>query len=390
MCLLHIITGLSIGGAERALYNLLSGGGARHFDSIVISLQDEGSYGARIRALGVPVHTLKINHGPFMPSALFRLRSLVRRIQPQVIQGWMYHGNLAASLAAKLAPQRPPVVWNIRHSLYDLAHEKLFTRQIIRCNRLFSRHANTIIYNSRLSREQHQAFGFASARGQVIPNGFDTTVLKPMPECRASIRRTLGISDDKLVVGHVARYHPMKDHEGFLRAAITVAEQRPDVLFLMAGREASLDNPSLSGIVPPQLSDRFVCLGERSDVYDLMQAMDIFCQSSWSEAFPNVLGEAMAFAVPCVATNVGDSADIVGDSGRVVPPNNPAALADAVLELLALPGERRAALGRSAKKRIEENYELSRIVENYRTHYHNLGCRERAQNPGFDNGKAHY
>jgi glycosyltransferase involved in cell wall biosynthesis len=369
---LHVITGLATGGAERALHNLVAGGLAEKFGSAVVSLRDEGVYGPRIRALGVPVHTLDIRLGVPGPRTISKLCSLVREIRPDVIQGWMYHGNLAASLAAGRSSGRQAVVWNIRHSLYDLADEKPLTRQVIRTNRLLSGRADAILYNSWLSREQHETFGFASTRSRVIANGFDTAVLEPTLERRTAARRALGIAEGVPVVGHVARFHPMKDHAAFLRAALAVAERRPDVRFFMIGRDVSLDNPALSGIVPASLADRFICLGERSDVHELMQAMDVFCQSSWSEAFSNVLGEAMASSVPCVATDVGDSTDIVGNTGCIVPPRNSDALAEAMLELLALPDEERAALGRKARERIEANYALPAVVSQYGELYEQL------------------
>jgi len=362
-----------MGGAERALYNVLSGGLAERFDSAVLSLGDEGTIGPRIRDLGVPVYTLNVSSGLPSPKALARLRKIVRSINPDVLQGWMYHGNLAASITGKFSSGRPAVVWNVRHSLYDLAVEKLLTRQVIRANRWLSYGAGAIIYNSRVSNDQHEAFGFDGTRSRVIPNGFDLETLKPDMMAGASVREEFGIPKDATVIGHVARFHPMKDHAGFLRAAVTVAQKRLNVHFLLIGRGVSLDNPALVGIVPSDLASRFICLGERSDVYDLMQAMDVLCLSSaWGEAFPNVLGEAMASGVPCVATDVGDSADIIADTGRIVPTGQPHMLAAALLDMLDMPVTERLALGRAARKRIEAKYALPVIVSQYAELYEQL------------------
>lgn len=373
MRLLHVITGLSIGGAERALYSVLAGGLAARFDTAVLSLRDQGSLGTAIRQLGLPVHTLDMGGGVPGARVLARLRRIVRSMAPDVIQGWMYHGNLAASVAARMTPgPRPAVAWNVRHSLYSLAAEKPLTRQVIRANRWASVGADAILYNSRLSREQHEAFGFASKCGQVIPNGFDTGALRPDAVAGEATRKALAIPQDAIVIGHVARFHPMKDHASFLRAAVEVMRQRADVVCLMAGREVNLENPALAGIVPQDLEGRFFFVGERGDVPELMQAMDVFCQSSWSEAFPNVLGEAMALGVPCVVTDVGDSRDIVGETGEVVPPSDSAALAQGLLAMLDQPARERAALGQAARARIEARYALSRLVEQYRGLYEQL------------------
>lgn len=278
----------------------------------------------------------------------------------------MYHGNLAASVAARMAHERPAVAWNVRHSLYGLATEKLFTRQVIRANRLLSGHADVILYHSRRSKEQHENFGFASGRGLVIANGFDTRSLRPSAGVRDAVRQALGLSGDALVVGHVARYHPMKDRAGFLRSALQVARAEPRARFLLVGRDVELRHPALRGIVPSGLEERFLCPGERSDVHELMQGMDMFCSSSsWGKAFPNVVGEAMALGVPCGVTDVGDSRDIVGPTGVIVPPRAPDALARAVLELLSRSAEDRRSLGRRARARIDTRYALPDIVRRY-------------------------
>jgi len=370
---LHVITGLSTGGAERALYNVLAGGLAHSGNPAVLSLGDEGAYGRKIRDLGVPVYTLGMRRGVPTPGILVRLRRAVCEIQPEVIQGWMYHGNLAASVAARLASGRPAVAWNVRHSLYELQAEKPLTRQVIRANRFFSRGVDSIIYNSHLSRSQHEAFGFSGGSARVIPNGFDLDRLAPDPVAGSAVRAELGLPHDVRVIGHVARFHPMKDHASFLRAAVRVARANPAARFLLVGREVTPENPALAGIVPPDLIDRFVFTGERSDVYRLMQAMDVFCLSSCSEAFPNVLGEAMACGIPCVATDVGDSADIVGDSGLVVPPRDSEALADALLALLAKDPAERVVLGQAARHGIEQRYALPRMVDQYTQLYRDIG-----------------
>jgi len=304
---LHIITGLNTGGAERALYALLAGGLADRFTCAVLSLSDEGTMGAPIHALGVPVYSLGMRPGLPGPRTVLRLRSLMQQLQPDVVQGWMYHGNLAASLATHLAPNQPALAWNVRQCLYDLANEKPLTRQVIRANRLLSRRPDAIVYNSKLSRKQHELFGFSAGRGAIIPNGFDVDLLKPDPVVGVAIRRELGLPTGVPVVGHVARFHPMKDHAGFLRAAVEVARRLPQVQFLLVGRDVSPDNPALSGVIPTDILPRFVFCGERRDATRLMQAMDVLCSSSaWGEGFPNVLGEAMACGVPCVTTDVGE------------------------------------------------------------------------------------
>lgn len=371
----HVITGLSTGGAERALYNVLTGFSGE-LDSAVISLSNEGTYGSRIRELGVPVYTLGMQSGLPTISSVLKLRSLVRQLQPDVIQGWMYHGNLAAWLARRFAPGRPALAWNIRHSLYSLEAEKKLTQKVIKGNRRLSGSVDALLYNSRLSRQQHENFGFCADRGRVIPNGFDLDIWKPRsePEIQA-IRDREKIPGQALVIGHVARFHPMKDHAAFVRAAVRVVESCSDVHIVLVGRDVNRNNTSLVQLVPQALQHRFHWLGERHDIPDLMPIFDIVClTSAWGEAFPNVLGEAMACGVPCVATDVGDSRLIVGDTGVVVPPRNDAELYSALMDMVNRGAEARASLGQAARRRIEAEFSLDAVVNQYMNLYRQLAA----------------
>ena len=158
-----------------------------------------------------------------------------------------------------------------------------------------------------------------------------------------------------------------------MRAAADLALRHRQTHFLLSGRDVSLENKALEQLVRPQMRDRFHLVGERADVSELMTAMDIFCLSSaWGEGFPNVIGEAMATGVPCVATDVGDTAIIIGDTGVVVPSRNKDALAAGIESLLTMPLEERRTLGASARARIEENYTLRNIVEQYAALYEKL------------------
>jgi glycosyltransferase involved in cell wall biosynthesis len=371
--IIHLITGLSTGGAERALYNVLNGGLGAQFENHVISLTDDGTIGPSIRKLQIPVITLGIRGARPTLSSLTKLRRTVRKIQPEVIQGWMYHGNLAATLARFFARGHPPLIWSIRHSLYDLSYEKPMTQRVIKANRFFSPGAEALLYNSSISRSQHQAFGFASVNGQVIPNGIDIERFSFSSSSRRQIRADLGIPLDTRVVGHVARLHPMKNHAGFLRASADLACRFSDVHFLLSGRGVSLKDNGLKQLIPTQLRDRFHLLGERSDVFKLMSAMDVFCLSSaWGEGFPNVIGEAMAMGLPCVATDIGDSGLIIGDCGAVVPSQDEKALADGIEKFLAMPSEDRRSIGASACSRIRARYSLESAVKQYAALYEDL------------------
>ena len=365
MKVIHIITGLSTGGAERALYNLLKGGLSSEFDSYVISLSNEGTIGPQIKALGVPVITLGMKAGRPTLAGILKLRKVIKEFQPDVIQGWMYHGNLAASLARLFASNKPALAWNIRQSLYEIKKEKRLTRQVIKLNRFLSHSVDTVLYNSQLSRQQHEAFGFSGSKGLVIPNGINCEQFSFSVNARKTVRKELAIPEFALVVGHVARFHPMKDHANFLQSAVKVLDDFPETHFLLSGRGVDNKNSDINKFIPDSFRQQFHLLGERTDIAELMSAMDILCSSSWSEAFPNVLGEAMACGLPCVATNVGDSALIVGDCGIVVPPKDSDALACGIQSLMSLGSAERIKLGELASNRIKENFMLEVITQRY-------------------------
>lgn len=367
--ILHVISGLDTGGAERALYNLLQGGLAEDFDCQVVSLKDKGTFGPRLEALGVPVICLGMRPG--LPSAgiVNRLKRVARDFRPDIVQGWMYHGNLAGLLARRLAPGRPVLAWNIRHSLYDIALERPLIRVVIRAGRLCSVRPEKILYNSRVSRQQHEAFGFRHEHGQVIPNGIDVDGFRFSGAARQRIRQGLDIAEDAVVIGHVARFHPMKDHGLFLEAAAKVAARFRNVHILMAGRGVEYGTEFFARAIPADLRARFHLLGEREDVADLMCAMDIYSSSSYGEAFPNVLGEAMSVGLPCVATDVGDSGLVVGDTGLLTRAGDPAGFGKGLMTLIEMPREERLHLGRRARARIVENFSLPATVGQYKRLY---------------------
>ena len=355
------------------LFKLLSN---RPQGARVISLMGDGALGARIRAVGVPVFSLGMSRGGMPTLASLRyLREIVRRESPDIAQGWMYHGNLAASLAGWLFGSGMPVVWNVRQTLYDLQHERRFTRWVIRANALLSSRANAIVYNSRTSAAQHEAFGFDASRTNIIPNGFDTDAFRPDAAARAAVRRELKLDDNAILVGLIGRYHPMKDHRNFLHAASLLSKKAPLAHFLLVGQDVDKQNaPLVTTIEELMLTDKVSLLGERTDIAQLNASLDILCSASWAEGFANVIGEAMSCSVPCVVTDVGDSAWIVGQGGVAVPPRSPEALASALAALCGMKAEQRRAIGDKGRRRVIEKFSLAAISSRYQDLYDALNA----------------
>ena len=367
----HVITGLGTGGAETMLYKLLSRMDRARFDPLVVSLADNGSLAARIAELKIPVFSCGMQPGFPSIGAAFRLTRLLRGFKPHLLQGWMYHGNLAAQAAAVGLAGKTPVVWNIRGSHHLLSEEKFMTAATIWIGARLSALPSKIVANSVVSAELHQRhLGFSKHQWAIIPNGFELGNFAPSENARAVVRSELGLPQNTLLIGLIGRYHPMKDHANFLRAAGIFRKDTPGVHFLLAGTGVDGSNAALrEQCAALGLIECTHLLGERDDMSRITAALDIASSSSSSEAFPNVIGEAMSCGVPCVVTEVGDSAWLVGDTGLTVPPRDSDALSRAWMELCARGAARRRGLGASARERIAANFSMASVATQYEQMY---------------------
>lgn len=365
---MFVITGLATGGAEMMLYKVLSHSALR-LNACVVALGSDGELGQRIRELGVEVITLKMRPGIPSAGAFWRLIRLMRHYRPSVVSTWMYHADLIGGLAAALAGI--PVVWGLRNSTLDTNMTKLRTRAVARTCALLSRVVpHSIISCSTRARDVHARLGYKRSLIRVIPNGFDIGRFAPSVEFRMKVRTELGVAGNAPLVGIVGRYDPQKNLEGFVDAARTIFQERGDVHFVMIGAGVSSENSSLvDRSAQHGLSGNMHMLGRRDDIPRLMASLDVLVStSSYGEAFPNVLGEGMSCGVPCVATNVGDSGYIIGDSGKIVEANDMDGLARGVLEILALPIDERAALGQRGRRRVERLFDIEARALDYYMH----------------------
>lgn len=342
---LHVITDLDVGGAERMLATYLGGPRDPAIRHRVVSLKPEGAFAVPLRQAGIEVTSLGMGRWP-NPLALLRLACLIRRWRPDAIQTWMYHADLIGTLALLLSGRRrrTQLNWGIRCSDMDLGEYGPMLRLVIRACRALSGLPDRIVANSEAGRRFHrETLRYRDTNWLVIPNSVDADRFRPDPAQRAAIRAELGIPPDAPLIGCFARVDPMKDYPGFLAAL----DRLPGVHALAAGKDTEA--------LPPRPG--LHRLGRRDDVERLYAACDLLVlPSAFGEGFPNVVGEAMACGVVPVATDVGDSRTIVGDVGRIVPPRDPAALAAAVRALLDEPAERRAQRSAAARRRILDTY----------------------------------
>lgn len=370
---LCLITALTGGGAEMMLYRLLSCLDRTKFNPQVVSMIGLGPVSQKIRGLGIPVRSLGMSQGMPNPLALLKLVRWLKRDKPDVIQTWMYHADLLGGLAAKLAGGIP-VSWGIRHSDLSVEGNRRLTLLTVKACAPISRCLPTkIVCCSEASRESHAAVGYAPEKMIVIQNGIDPELFRPNASARANIRQEFGIAEEVPIIGMVGRFHPQKDHYNFVQAAQYLSRSIQDVRFLLCGEEITWENPELAGWIDDAgIRERVVLLGKRDDIPELTAAFDIASLSSMGEGFPNVVVEAMACAVPCVVTDVGESARIVGDAGVVVPRRDPQALADAWRKVLDMDGDDRKRLGLSGRERVIQHYSLRQIVSRYETLFEEL------------------
>ena len=375
MRILVLITALTTGGAEMALFRTLHTLRKKGVDALVVSILAIPE--KPVPTLGAQVCSLGMARAQINMQGLLRLRKIVRDYQPELIQGWMYHSNVLAHLARLLASggKRIPLATAVRGSLTAFHQEKWLTRAVIHVDAFLSRWSDRIFYVSQLAHQQHNEFGYAAAQSMVIPNGFDSLAFRPDLQARIRIRRELGIPQEALVVGMIASWQPVKNHQGFMAAAAMLAKQRPDVHFVCAGRRVAFDNPEAAAVVPDAIRAQVHLLGERRDIAALNAAFDVAVNASHAEAFPNVVGEAMACGVPMVVTDVGDSAWILDGNGEVVPPGDAGALAQALAHLLKLCPAERQALGQRGRQRIVENFSLETVAERYLCEWSKLCAR---------------
>jgi len=372
MKIVYTIVGLTTGGAEIMLYRILSKINRDLFSPYVVCLMDRGTLGDRIEALGIPVYTLGMKTaGAPTPNVIWKLVNIIREIKPDLIQGWMYHGNLAAQFASLFVGKQIPVFWNIQGTVYSLKLEKQMTAAIIKLSAYLSRFTSKVIHVSQVGKIQHEALGYDKKNGCVIFNTVDTSLFVPSEAARADIRAELGLPENAFLIGLVCRYHPMKDHANFLQAAAHLLQEYPDIHFALVGTGVVKENESLYQTIEQLgISHRTYLLGERSDMPRITAALDIASSASaYGEGWPLIVGEAMSCGVPCTVTDVGDSGLIVGNTGWVVPPKNPEALAKAWQESIELGAEGREALGKAARTRVIECFSLDSVVASYERLY---------------------
>ena len=368
MHVVHVIVSLYDGGAQAVLFSLLKHD--NHHEHVVISLTSEGKYTTPITQMGVPVHHLDMPLGKLSWSGVRRLRKLIKAAKPDVIQTWMYHSDLLGGLTARTTGLKN-IVWGIHHSTLDKTGTSRSTRLVVKMLSVLSRRVpKQIISCSRRALEVHVDAGYDPSKMVFVGNGYDLQRFQADTGSLASLLLAPGATDKRLVFATVARWNPQKDQRNLVDACKRLVEQgAPPFVCLLIGPNMDQDNRELSRYIAQRnLQETVLLCGSTKEVPAVMNAIDFHVlPSAFGEAFPNVVAEAMSCGTPCIVTDVGDAAEMVADTGWVVPPKNPDALAQAIVSAMQQRADTQAWADRKqrCRDRAIEHFDIHKMIQAY-------------------------
>ena len=362
MKIIHIITGLGDGGAEHTLFKICK------YDKlnkhIVISLKGSGKYLPLLNKLGVKVYCLNVNF--FSINKFFFLINLLRSLKPDLVQTWLVHADFIGSLAARLAGIKN-IIWNVRYSKIEIGKAKIKTILIIKVlSKLSYFIPKLIIIVSKKAKKIYQDEGYDKKKLKFIPNGYDLSILKVNKNKKIDFQKKIRIKKQMPLIGCVARFDPLKDHLNLLNSISLIRLNNINFFCVLVGTNINKSKILINEIKRLKLNDCIKLLGPTKNISEVMNSIDIHVQSSRSEGFPNVVAEAMAHKTPCIVTNVGDSSYIVGNTGWVVPPNEPVKLAKAIqLAFNEISTKNWVKRCNKARERIGKKFSIGKMIESY-------------------------
>jgi glycosyltransferase involved in cell wall biosynthesis len=361
--IIHIITGLGDGGAEHILYKICR---YDHLNEhIVISLKRFGKYFKLLNKLDVKVYSLNINI--FSIFQFFKLIKILRLLKPDLVQTWLVHGDFVGSIAAKLAGIQN-IVWNVRYSNLERKNTKFTTFVLVKILAKLSHIIpKSVIVVSKSTKFFCINFGYNKKKLCLISNGYDLNILKPLSNQKLYFQKKLKIKKNVPIIGLVARYHPVKDHFNLLQALSIMKSKNINFYCVLVGSNINNSNVKLiSEIKRLKLSNFIKLIETNNNIVQVMNGLNIKILCSKREGFPNVVAEAMACGTPCIVTDVGDAALIVGKTGWIIPPNNPIKLAEAINkainEMITKNWSKRC---NQSRIRIEKKFDISKMIASY-------------------------
>ncbi len=359
-----LIRSLNIGGTERQLIELVKGLDSNHFDITVGLFYNEGALIEEIKSMPW-IHVVSLNKSGRWDIIRFVLRfiKLLKSLQPDILYSFLPDANIAGLIAGRLSGVKR-VVWGVRASNMDVSRYDWLARTSLRLSAFLSKFPDAIIVNSHAGKEFHRGIGYSTNRMMVIPNGICTDRFKPDYSAGLKVRDEWGIDEETITIGLIGRFDPMKDHATFLRAVKIFNQEGCSVRFVCIGDGKGPCKSEIHSLCRTLgLNGSLIWAGEMEDMPSVYNAIDIVTSSSISEGFPNVIGEAMACGVHCVVTDVGDSAIIVGETGVIVNPEDPQALADGWASMLKRLNDKSYLIKKMARARIVSHYNSEIFIQ---------------------------
>ncbi len=364
MKILHIITGLGDGGAEHTLFKICK------YDikneHIVISLKENGKYFSLLKKLGIKVYSLNFKFYSIIKFII--LIRLISYLKPDIVQTWLVHADLLGGISARLAGIKN-IIWNIRYSNIQIGKAKLTTILIIRFLSILSYLIPKFIVTvSKKAKKIYELTGYNKKIFKFIPNGYDLSILKSNKHQKINFKKIIRIKENTPLIGNVARYDPQKDHLNLLNALSLIRLKNINFFCVLVGLNINKKNISLvSDIKRLNLSKHIKLLGQNDNISQVMNGLDLHVlSSSYGEGFPNVVAESMACGTPCIVTDIGDSAYVIGKTGWIVPPKSSIKLARAIEKALiekdTIKWNKRC---NKARLRVKENFSIGNMIKLY-------------------------
>ncbi len=356
--LAFLVRSLDFGGAQRQLVTLAKALDKNQFEVSILTFYSGQPLEQELENTSVRLVSLnKSGRWDLLPF-LGRLIRETRALRPDILHGYLDIPNVLALFLKGFVRAR--IVWGVRASAMELRRYDWLFRLAARVEQWLSRFPDLIIVNSVAARDYHVANGFPAHKLKLIPNGIDTQVFKPDTQARRKMRNDWGISETTRLIGTVGRLDPVKDLPDFLQAAALINRELTETRFICVGTGPAHYVEHLKYLAHDLgIAESVIWEPARQDIAAAYNALDLLVSSSQAESFPNSVAEAMSCGVPCIVTDVGDSALLVGDNGTVVPPRNPQALATAIISSLeANRIERRL----QTRNRIVANFSVEQLV----------------------------
>ena len=362
--IIFICPDINSGGAENIIFNLAKA--ISKNDILLISLTDIGYYGSILRKEGYKIYSLNMKKNIFVFFKIFYLLILIIRFKPRIIQTWLYHANLVGGIAAKLLGVKK-IYWTVHHDFeYRNLYMMLEMRILVLLSYLIP---DKIIYGSNPVKNNHVSNGYFREKSIVINNGVSTSKFRPVPELRDSIRKDLNITKKCLLLGNIARYIPLKDHETLLKSLKILKSKGLNFKCLLIGQGLSNENREFKiRIKKYGLEDKVILYGKTYEINNILNAFDINILTSKKECSPISLIESMSTGIPCISTNVGDAIELIGDSGWVVNTSDYKSIAKLIMDI-NLDKNILKIKSNIARKRVEKNYPIEKMINKYKKLY---------------------